>query len=117
VAAPGAQSRAAFITGWYYQPGLEVPNQSRLRGRAFTPGLAIPVRKPGLKGVSQPGLLPSPTLVCACVVSAYIVLCNSKKNVYVQRLKKKIYFTSLNYHYSIIFLLEKYNQTSFSLTL
>ena len=79
MAAPGARAGAAFTPGRYYQPGLEVPNQSRLRGRAFTPGLAIPVRKPGLKGVSQLGLLPSPALVCAFIVSAYIVLCNSKK--------------------------------------
>ena len=79
MAAPGARAGAAFTPGRYYKLGLEVPNQSRLRGRAFTPGLAIPVRKPGLKGVSQLGLLPSPALVCAFIVSAYIVLCNSKK--------------------------------------
>jgi len=35
MAAPGARARAAFIIGWYYQPGLEVSNQSWLRG----PGL------------------------------------------------------------------------------
>ena len=92
MAAPGAQSRAAFITGWYYQPGLEVPNQSRLRGRAFTPGLAIPVRKPGLKGVSQPGLLPSPALVCAYVVSAYIILCDSKKCICTKVKEKSLFY-------------------------
>ena len=30
MAAPEAQARAAFITGWYYQPELKVPNQSQL---------------------------------------------------------------------------------------
>jgi hypothetical protein len=51
MAAPRARARAAFTPGWYYQPELEVPKQSRLRGIGT---------KIGSRGVSQPELKPTP---------------------------------------------------------
>jgi len=43
---------------------LSVPvARTGTKGGAFSPGFIIPVGKPGLKGVSQPGLMLSPALV------------------------------------------------------
>ena len=47
VARPGG----LFSPGWYYQPGLKVPDEKPgLKEGPFSPGFVLPVGKPGLKG-------------------------------------------------------------------
>jgi hypothetical protein len=57
---------APFKPGWYKQPLLKSPNQS-----PFSPALAVLVGKPGLEGVFQSGLKPSPVLV-SCVLCVFV---------------------------------------------
>jgi len=65
VAAPGARAGAAFTPGRYYQPGLEVPNQSRLRGPGLKPGLYSQIGSPGWETETRGGL-PTGTETHSC---------------------------------------------------
>jgi hypothetical protein len=65
VVASGTRTGAAFTPGW---SGTRSPKSisvegTRTKGRAFSPRLTVLVGKPGLEGISQPGLKPTPALV------------------------------------------------------
>ena len=67
-ALPWALPGAPFSPGWYKQLGLKGPhsipvNRPGTKRRAFSHGLVVSVGKPGLEGVSQLGLKPTPALV------------------------------------------------------
>ena len=72
MAAPRARAEAAFTPGWYYQPGLEVPNQSRLRGPRLKPGLYTRIGSPGWETGTRGGF-PTGTETHSCTSVLIII--------------------------------------------